>query len=58
MFVSFLAFSALSKKEFKFSKVFWTRLTFNALFLKSLIFLNEATLILLVFRKNQIQMFY
>jgi len=34
-----LAFSASSKKEFKFSKVFWTRLTFHVLFLKSKIFL-------------------
>jgi predicted membrane protein len=51
IFASFLAFSTSSKKEFKFSKVFGTRLTFHASFLKSLIFLIESTLILLVFKK-------
>ena len=51
IFASFLAFSTSSKKEFKFSNVFWTRLTFHALFLKALIFLIELTLILLVFKK-------
>jgi len=60
IFASFLAFSTSSKKEFKFSKVFGTRSTFHASFLKSLIFLIESTLILLVFKrykkikKNQI----
>jgi len=51
IFGSFLAFSTSSKKEFKFSKVFGTRSTFHASFLKSLIFLIESTLILLVFKK-------
>jgi len=51
IFASFLAFSTSSKKEFKFSKVFGTRSTFHASFLKSLIFLIESTLILLVFKK-------
>jgi hypothetical protein len=50
IFASFLAFSTSSKKEFKFSKVFRTRSTFHASFLKSLIFLIESTLILLVFK--------
>jgi hypothetical protein len=51
IFASFLVFSTSSKKEFKFSKVFGTRSTFHASFLKSLIFLIESTLILLVFKK-------
>ena len=51
IFASFLAFSTLSKKEFKFSNVFWTRSTFHALFLKALIFLIKSMLILLVFKK-------
>ena len=49
IFASFLVFSTLSKKKFKFLKVFGTRLTFHASFLKSLIFLFESMLILLVF---------
>jgi len=53
IFASFLAFSTSSKKEFKFSKVFGTRSTFHTSFLKSLIFLIESTLILLVFKKLQ-----
>jgi hypothetical protein len=53
IFASFLAFSTSSKKEFKFSKVFGTRSTFHASFLKSLIFFIESTLILLVFKKLQ-----
>jgi hypothetical protein len=51
IFASFLAFSASSKKEFKFSKVFQTRSTFHASFLKSLFFSFKSTLILLVFKK-------
>jgi hypothetical protein len=51
IFASFLAFLASSKKEFKFSKVFRTRSTFHASFLKSLIFFIESTLILLVSKK-------
>jgi hypothetical protein len=51
IFAPFLAFSTSSKKEFKFSKVFETRSTFHASFLKSLIFLIESTLVLLVFKK-------
>jgi len=47
----FLAFFSIVSKEFKFSKTFGTRSTFNALFLKSLIFFIESTLILLVFKK-------
>ena len=39
IFALFFAFSMLSKKEFKFSKVFRMRSTFHASFLKSLIFL-------------------
>jgi len=35
--IIFSIFKAISK-EFKFSKVFWTRSTFNALILQSLIF--------------------
>jgi len=53
IFVSFLAFSTSSKKKFKFSKKFWTRSTCHTSFLKSLIFLIESTLILLVFKKIQ-----
>ena len=51
IFASFLTFSTSSKKEFKFLKVFRTRSTFHASFLKALIFLIESTLILLVFKK-------
>jgi hypothetical protein len=51
IFASFLAFSTSSKKQFKFSNVFWTRSTFHASFLKALIFIIESTLILLVFKK-------
>jgi len=51
IFASFLAFSTSSKKEFKFSRLFGTRSTFHPSFLKSLIFLIESTLILLVFKK-------
>jgi prolipoprotein diacylglyceryltransferase len=40
-------------EEFKFSKVFWTRSTFNALILQSLIFLVESTLILLAFKNTK-----
>jgi len=39
IFASFLAFSTSSQKNLNFQKIFGTRLTFNALFLKSLIFL-------------------
>jgi hypothetical protein len=39
-------------KEFKFSNMFGTRSTFNALFLKSLIFLIESMLMSLVLKKN------
>jgi hypothetical protein len=53
IFASFLVFSTSSKKEFKFSKVFGTRSTFHASFLKSLIFLIESTLILLVFKNTK-----
>jgi hypothetical protein len=53
IFASFLAFSTSSKKEFKFSKVFGTRSTFHVSFLKSLIFLIESTLILLVFKNTK-----
>jgi len=49
--IIFSIFSIVSK-EFKFSKVFWTRSTFHALFSKLLIFLIEVTLILLVFGKT------
>jgi len=38
IFASFLEFSASSKKEFKFSKVFRTRSTFHASFFKIIIF--------------------
>jgi len=48
--ILFSIFSIVSK-EFKFLKTFGTRSTFNALFLKSLIFLFESMLILLVFKK-------
>jgi hypothetical protein len=51
IFTSFLAFSTSFEKEFKFSKVFRTRSTFHASFLKSSIFLIESTLILLVLKK-------
>jgi hypothetical protein len=44
-------FNVISE-EFKFYKVFWTRLTFNALILQSLIFLIESTLVLFVFKIN------
>jgi len=44
-------FNVISE-EFKFSKVFWTRSTFNALILQSLIFLIESTLVLFVFKIN------
>ena len=53
--ITFSIFNVISE-EFKFSKVFWTRSTFNALILQSLIFLVKSTLILLVFKntkKNQ-----
>jgi hypothetical protein len=50
--IYFHHFSIVSK-EFKFSKILGTRSTFNALFLKSLIFLIESMLILFVFRKIQ-----
>jgi len=44
-------FNVISE-EFKFSKVFWMRSTFNALILQSLIFLIESTLVLFVFKIN------
>ena len=52
--IVFSIFNVISE-EFKFSKVFWTRSTFNTLILQSLIFLVELTLILLAFKnkKNQ-----
>jgi len=50
--IYFHCFSIVSKK-FKFSKILGTRSIFNALFLKSLIFLIELILILFVFRKIQ-----
>jgi len=53
IFASFLAFSASSKKEFKFLRVFRTRSTFHASFLKSLIFFIESTMILLVFKEHK-----
>jgi hypothetical protein len=48
--IVFSNFSIVSK-EFKFSKIFGMRSTFNASFLKLLIFLIESMLILLVFKK-------
>ena len=48
-FHRFSIFNIISR-EFKFSKVFWTRSTFNALILQSLIFLVESTLILFFFK--------
>jgi len=53
IFASFLAFSTSSKKEFKFSEVFERVRLFTRCFLKSLIFLFESTLILLVFKKTR-----
>jgi len=54
MCASFLAFLTSSKKKnLSFHRFFGTRSTFHALFLKSLIFLIESTLILLVFKKIQ-----
>ena len=50
--IYFHHFSIVSK-EFKFLKILGTRSTFNALFLKSLIFLIESMLILFVFRNIQ-----
>jgi len=52
-FASFFSIFSIVSKEFKFSKTFGTRSTFNALFLKSLIFFIESTLILLDFKKIQ-----
>ena len=49
IFASFLAFSTSSKKEFKLLNVFQTCLPFHVSFLKSLIFFNESTFILLIF---------
>ena len=49
--IVFSIFNVVSK-EFKFSKVFQTHLTFHTSFLKSVIFLIESTLILLVFEKQ------
>ena len=49
--IVFSIFSIVSK-EFSFSKVFWTRSTFNVLILQSLIFLLESTLVLFVFKIN------
>jgi len=48
--IIFSIFNIISE-EFKFSKVFETRSTFNAIILQSLIFLVESTLILLVLKK-------
>jgi hypothetical protein len=52
-FASFFIIFSIVSKEFKFSKIFGTRSTFNALILKSLIFLIESTLILLVFKNTK-----
>ena len=50
--IVFSIFHVVSK-EFKISKVFQTHLTFHASFLKSVIFLVESTLILLIFQKTK-----
>ena len=52
IYIIFSIFNTISK-EFKFSKVFWTRSTFNALILQSLIFLVESTLILIAFKNTK-----
>ena len=49
--IVFSIFNVISE-EFKFSKVFWTRSTFYALILQSLIFLIKSTLLSFVFKIN------
>jgi len=50
-FASFFIIFSIVSKEFKFSKIFGTRSTFNASFLKSLIFHIESMLIFARFQK-------
>jgi len=50
-FASFFSIFSIVSKEFKFSKIFGTRSTFHASFLKSLIFRIESMLIFARFPK-------